>query len=64
MDKARINAILSGQRTFAAEARAARTVIVVSDETTASSKALGTMCRTRSGARPLPLESSQLPPIF
>lgn len=64
MDRARVNAILSGQRTLTADARAAKPVIVVADDIIASSKALGTLCRTQSGARPLRLESSQLPPIF
>lgn len=63
MDKARITAILSGQRTLAND-MAAKAVIVGNAETLACASSLASLCHARTGARPLPLESSQLPPIF
>lgn len=63
MDMARLNAILSGQRTLAAEATA-KAVITGDDETLACASSLGVLCSKSTGARPLPLDSSQLPPIF
>jgi hypothetical protein len=63
MDMARLNAILSGQRTLAEDV-ASKGVIVGNDETLACASSLGVLCSKSTGARPLPLESSQLPPIF
>jgi hypothetical protein len=63
MDTARLNAILSGQRTLAGDV-AAKAVIVGDGETLACAASLGVLCSKSTGARPLPLESSQLPPIF
>jgi hypothetical protein len=63
MDMARLNAILSGQRTLAAEATA-KAVIIGDDESLACASSLGVLCSKSTGARPLPLDSSQLPPIF
>lgn len=64
MDRARLNAILSGHRTFTGDGKTAKLVIVVDSETIACTAAISILCTKRSGARPLPLESSQLPPIF
>lgn len=63
MDMARLNAILSGQRTLAGE-MTEKSVIVCDHETLACASSLGVLCSKSTGARPLPLESSQLPPIF
>jgi hypothetical protein len=64
MDRARLDAILSGQRTLADGGKAEKAPIVADREVIACTSALSTLCEKRTGARPLQLQSSQLPPIF
>lgn len=64
MDRARLDAILSGQRTLADGGNTEKSVIVADREVIACTSALSTLCKKRTGARPLSLQSSQLPPIF
>lgn len=64
MDRARLEAILSGQRTLADGGNAEKSVIVADREMIACTSAISTLCKKRTGARPLQLQSSQLPAIF
>jgi hypothetical protein len=64
MDRTRLNAILFGQRTLATTTPPEKLVIVANDEVTACAEALTGIFTKRTAARPMVLESSQLPAIF
>jgi hypothetical protein len=64
MNRTRIDAILSDQRPLGDKTPAARPVVLANDETVACAECLTALCAQRTSARPLALESPQLPPIF
>jgi len=64
MDRTRLEAILSGPRTLAQNTPSAKTVVIANDEVTACATVLSDVFAKRTSARPLVLESSQLPAIF
>lgn len=64
MNRAHIDAILSGQHLLGAKIPAARPVIATGDDMEGAAAAMNALCAHRTAARPLVLDSQQLPPIF
>jgi len=64
VNRTRIDAILSGHRPLGDKTPAARPVVLANDETIACADYMTALCAERTSARPLVLESPQLPPIF
>lgn len=65
MDRARVEAILSGQAvTLKGKSVAARPLVIPDDRMMHCAGVLSRLCDKVSSTRPLALEPSQLPPIF
>jgi hypothetical protein len=64
MNRARLDAILSGTQSLQNKTPAAKPVFAPNAEVIACSAAMCQVRVQRTGARPLVLESQQLPPIF